>query len=75
MATESAAPVQIDGHSVSDIPTIVRRLRQTFATGRTRSIEWRKEQLRALERLISENEAAIAKPPTVDFANPAPATN
>lgn len=60
MATESAAPVQIDGHSVSDIPTIVRRLRQTFATGRTRSIEWRKEQLRALERLISENEAAIA---------------
>ena len=35
-----------------------RRLRKTFATGRTRSVEWRKQQLRALERMMTENEAA-----------------
>ena len=38
----------------------VARLRQTFATGRTRNLQWRKEQLRALERLMVENEAKIA---------------
>ena len=61
MTTESAAPVQVGGTAaVADIPAVVRRLRQTFATGRTRSVEWRKEQLRAMERLMTENEAAIA---------------
>lgn len=62
MTTESAVPVQT-GNSAgsSDIPAVVRRLRDTFATGRTRSVEWRKEQLRALGRLMSENEAAIAE--------------
>jgi aldehyde dehydrogenase (NAD+) len=43
-----------------DIAETVARLRKTFATGRTRSIEWRKAQLRALERLMVENETAIA---------------
>jgi aldehyde dehydrogenase (NAD+) len=44
----------------SDIPATVARLRETFATGRTRSIEWRKQQLKALERMMVENEAAVA---------------
>lgn len=43
-----------------DIAGTVARLRQTFATGRTRSVEWRKQQLLALDRLVTENEAAIA---------------
>ncbi|MET4427543.1 MULTISPECIES: aldehyde dehydrogenase family protein [unclassified Mycolicibacterium] len=43
-----------------DIPGVVARVRKTFATGRTRDIEWRKQQLRALERLVTENESAIA---------------
>lgn len=61
MTTDSAAPVQLSGSfEPSDIPATVRRLRQTFATGRTRSVEWRKEQLHALERLMTENEPAIA---------------
>jgi aldehyde dehydrogenase (NAD+) len=38
----------------------VARLRQTFATGRTRDIEWRKGQLLQLQKLMEENEAAIA---------------
>jgi aldehyde dehydrogenase (NAD+) len=43
-----------------DIPAVVAGLRRTFATGRTRSVEWRRGQLQALEKLMSENEAAIA---------------
>jgi aldehyde dehydrogenase (NAD+) len=39
----------------------VARLRQTFASGRTRSIEWRKQQLLALQALMEENEDAIGK--------------
>jgi aldehyde dehydrogenase (NAD+) len=41
------------------IPDTVARLRQTFATGRTRSVEWRKQQLKAIEKMMTENEAAI----------------
>ncbi len=59
MTTEYVAPVEVSS-TTTDIPATVRRLRQTFATGRTRSVEWRKGQLRALERLMTENETAIA---------------
>jgi hypothetical protein len=41
------------------IPETVARLRATFATGRTRSIEWRKQQLKAIEKMMTENEGAI----------------
>ncbi|WP_370333637.1 aldehyde dehydrogenase family protein [Mycolicibacterium hippocampi] len=61
MTTESVVPAQVDDSArTPDIPAVVSRLRQTFATGRTRSVEWRKQQLRGLERLMTENEAAIA---------------
>ncbi len=59
MTTDSAVPVDL-GADTPDIPATVRRLRDTFASGRTRSVEWRKQQLQALERLMTENEAAIA---------------
>lgn len=64
MTTESAAPVHAarsaGAAATSDIPAVVRRLRDTFATGRTRSVEWRKQQLNALERLMADNEGAVA---------------
>ena len=46
-----------------DAPTSQRRspaCAATFATGRTRSVEWRKQQLKALGAMITENEAAVA---------------
>ncbi len=46
--------------STSDIAATVDRLRKTFATGRTRSLDWRRRQLHALEKMMVENEAAIA---------------
>ncbi|MBV5246520.1 MULTISPECIES: aldehyde dehydrogenase family protein [Mycolicibacterium] len=59
MTTESVAPVQ--AAEGADIPAIVQRLRRTYATGRTRSVQWRKEQLHALERLMTENEGVITE--------------
>jgi aldehyde dehydrogenase (NAD+) len=43
-----------------DISKTVAHLRETFATGRTRSLEWRRTQLRAIERMMAENESKIA---------------
>src|ERR1700748_3129744 len=60
-ATETAAPAApADPVSGPDVATTVARLRATFATGRTRNLEWRKAQLLALKRLMEENETKIA---------------
>ena len=58
MTTESVAPETAKA-TAPDIAGTVRRLRDTFATGRTRSLDWRKQQLRALEKMMVENETAI----------------
>jgi aldehyde dehydrogenase (NAD+) len=60
MTTESAAPAAASTASKPDIADTVKRLRDMFATGRTRSVDWRKQQLQALEKMMFENEAAIA---------------
>jgi aldehyde dehydrogenase (NAD+) len=66
MTTESppkAAATPANGQSAPDAGSIaetVARLRQTFATGRTRDIQWRKNQLLQLAKLVEENEPAIA---------------
>jgi aldehyde dehydrogenase (NAD+) len=59
MTTESVAPETVQPPTL-DIPGTVHRLRETFKTGRTRSLDWRKQQLHALEQLMLENEPAIA---------------
>jgi aldehyde dehydrogenase (NAD+) len=59
MTTESVAPEAAKAET-TDIPATVRRLRETFASGRTRSLEWRKQQLQALEKMMVENEPALA---------------
>lgn len=59
MTTESIAPKTAQPET--SVAAAVARLRQTFATGRTRSVEWRKQQLRALQSLMEENEAAITE--------------
>ena len=56
MTTEATAPTS----TTTDIPEVVAKLRRTFATGRTRDVAWRKRQLLALEKLMVDNEPAIA---------------
>ena len=46
---------------------VVDRLRGTFATGRTRSIEWRLRQLQGIVRLLEEREADIAEALAADL--------
>jgi aldehyde dehydrogenase (NAD+) len=69
MTTESVAPRTSEASAAKngtpaaapvDVAATVARLRQTFATGRTRDIEWRKRQLLQLQKLMEENEPAIA---------------
>ncbi|MUL67359.1 aldehyde dehydrogenase family protein [Mycobacterium sp. CBMA 234] len=57
MTTESVAPTA----TTVDIPAVVAGLRKTYATGRTRDLQWRKKQLLALALAMEENETAIAK--------------
>jgi aldehyde dehydrogenase (NAD+) len=47
-------------NATTDIPALVAGLRKTYATGRTRSVEWRRAQLSALARMMTENETRIA---------------
>ncbi len=47
------------------------RLRDTFATGATRPLTWRLEQLRALELMLVEGEDAIAAALAEDLGRPA----
>lgn len=41
---------------MQDIPDVVKRLRTTFASGRTRTAEWRREQLGRAETMLRERE-------------------
>jgi len=64
MTTESVAPKTSESNGVPaarpvDVGATVARLRKTFASGRTRDIEWRKRQLLQLQKLMEENNAAI----------------
>ena len=42
------------------IPDALQRLRATFATGKTRPVEWRLHQLAELERMVREHETDFA---------------
>lgn len=44
-----------------EVEGTVRELRQYFKTGRTRSVTWRKNQLKALLKLVHDKEDAIYK--------------
>lgn len=50
---------------------VVARLRGTFATGRTRPLEWRLRQLRGISRLLEERESDIAAALAADLGRSA----
>jgi aldehyde dehydrogenase (NAD+) len=63
-ATDSRPHVDVaDGAAEASselIASTIAGLRRTFASGRTRSYEWRIRQLEGIERLVTEREADIA---------------
>lgn len=56
--------------STSGAGAIVARLRETYATGRTRSLEWRLAQLGGLERMFREREDEIIAAVQTDLGKP-----
>src|SRR5690349_16354122 len=64
MTTHADAPTS---PAVTDIPAVVAGLRAAYATGRTRDLEWRRQQLRGLEKLVVDNETAIAEARATDL--------
>lgn len=64
----TAVPERDDARSGAE--AIVRRLRTTFDAGVTRALDWRAAQLEALERMMAENEAAIAAALKADLGKP-----
>jgi aldehyde dehydrogenase (NAD+) len=53
-----------------DAPRLVQTLRETFATGKTKSFEWRDEQLRAMARMLTEGEDQLAEALAKDLGRP-----
>ncbi|KAL8167226.1 hypothetical protein V2J09_008725 [Rumex salicifolius] len=62
-----AAPEVFDGDAAV---AMMRDLRSTFAAGRTRSYEWRVEQLKAILRMMDEREQEIAEALRLDLNKP-----
>jgi aldehyde dehydrogenase (NAD+) len=54
-----------------DAPALVGRLRSTFATGRTRPYEWRRTQLRQMQRLLIDHEGELLEALAADLGKPA----
>jgi aldehyde dehydrogenase (NAD+) len=54
----------------AEYPTVIADLRATFDSGLTRPVAWRRSQLDAMERMLRENEPAIAKALKQDLGKP-----
>lgn len=71
----TATNLVFDASSAGDrraaIAAVPARLRETFRSGRTRSLAWRKQQLKAVEKLLRENSAALEKALASDLGKPA----
>lgn len=59
MTSVADRPV-VPGSPAEGPADVVARLRTTFASGRTRSIGWRRRQLEGIVRLVSERESELA---------------
>ena len=51
--------------------SVLAETRRVFETGRTRSPQWRRRQLRGIERLVADHEPAIAAALAADLGRPA----
>jgi aldehyde dehydrogenase (NAD+) len=66
MQTQALTPTT----ELSEIPNLVASLRRTFENGRTRPIEWRREQLQHLKALLEEREADLLDALAADLGKP-----
>jgi len=66
----STAPRKQAGTAKLDAPALVARLRATVASGRTRPLDWRRAQLKALRALLTERESELLDALAVDLGKP-----
>jgi aldehyde dehydrogenase (NAD+) len=67
----SAAPsLPAPSTDLSAIPEITKRLRAAFASGRTRPLAWRREQLERMRAMIVENAEALLQALHADLGKP-----
>jgi hypothetical protein len=52
-------PAKDEAGAISSLPLVIKELGQTFGSGRTRSYAWRIQQLRGLQKMLSENSDEI----------------
>ena len=67
----SPEPVSNPTTAIDEIPALVDASRQTFEGGRSRPLSWRRQQLDALSRLITERETEICDALHADLGKPA----
>lgn len=70
LLTMAAAGGKVAYTAVETIPGLVAAARTTFQSGRTLSVKWRKQQLRAVLKLFAENEEAIVAALAEDLRRP-----
>ena len=63
-------PAPVPSAVIEELPELVARLRQTFDSGRTRPIEWRRRQLEGLIAFSSENSDRLCEALHADFGKP-----
>ena len=68
-APTTATPKQASTAKL-DAPALVARLRATFASGRTRPLDWRRSQLKALRALLTERESELLDALSTDLGKP-----
>jgi aldehyde dehydrogenase (NAD+) len=66
VATE-VAPAAVPTAGAAEV---VSQLRATFRSGRTRSLDWRRQQLAGIERFVAERESEIAQALQQDLGRP-----
>ena len=71
MSPIRSSSVAAPEYSSTDLSSMVADLRLVFASGRTRPLEWRLQQLAAIERMMEEREPDIARALAADLGRPA----
>lgn len=70
MSAAAMQPANIPSSPIDEIAPLVARLRQTFETGRTKPLAWRRAQLEALIRFAKENSDALVEALQADMGKP-----
>jgi aldehyde dehydrogenase (NAD+) len=68
--SDSRTPPPVPATPDLDAPALVTRLRATFDSGKTRPLAWRREQLKALRKMLVEREAELLDALAADLGKP-----